>query len=149
MRPVVGLLVHGASALVLALAALASGPLVSFVAAPVAFLLVAQALAVRHGSGPDAPRRSVGLGLATLAFSLLLLAAAGPGAALLVAAAGLGLQPLSQALQEYPEMDALYRQVHDRLAPAGGTVQMLGRIGYGPQVAPSPRWPLEAKLVRA
>ena len=91
MRRASGLLVHGASALVLALAALASGPLVSFVAAPVALLLVAQALAVRRGSGPDAPRRSVGLGLATLGFSLLLLAAAGPAAALLVAVAGLAL----------------------------------------------------------
>jgi hypothetical protein len=86
-----GLLVHGASALVLALAALGSGPLASFVAAPVALLLVAQALAVRRGSGPDAPRRSVGLGLATLGFSLLFFAAARPGAALLVAAAGLAL----------------------------------------------------------
>lgn len=91
MRRASGLLVHGASALVLALAALASGPLVSFLAAPVALLLVAQALAVRRGSGPDAPRRSVGLGLATLGFSLLLLAAAGPAAALLVAIAGLAL----------------------------------------------------------
>ena len=60
---------------------------------------------------------------------------------------GLGFQPLSQALQEYPEMDALYREVHDRLAPDGGTVQMLSRIGYGPDVPVSPRWPLEAKLV--
>ncbi|MEM8879230.1 MAG: twin-arginine translocation pathway signal protein [Pseudomonadota bacterium] len=62
-------------------------------------------------------------------------------------AAGLGFHPLSQALQEYPEMSALYQTVHDRLAPDGGTVQMLARIGYGPRVAVSPRWPLEAKLV--
>ena len=60
---------------------------------------------------------------------------------------GLGTQPLSQALQEYPEMAGLYAEVHDRLAPAGGTVQMLARIGYGPPVSPSPRWPLEAKFV--
>ena len=64
-------------------------------------------------------------------------------------AEGLGFQPLSQALQEYPEMDALYTQVHDLLAPQGGTVQMLARIGYGPDVPVSPRWPLEAKLVSA
>lgn len=64
-------------------------------------------------------------------------------------AQGLGFQPLSQALQEYPEMAARYRAVHDRLAPDGGTVQMLARIGYGPDVPVSPRWPLEAKLVDA
>ena len=63
-------------------------------------------------------------------------------------ALGLGLQPLSQVLQEYPEMDSPYQTIHNRLAPNGGTVQMLGRIGYGPQVAPSPRWPLEAKIAQ-
>lgn len=61
-------------------------------------------------------------------------------------AAGLGFQPLSQALQEFPEMAEPYKTVHARLAPEGGTVQMLSRIGYGPDVAPSPRWPLEAKV---
>ena len=64
-------------------------------------------------------------------------------------AAGLGTQPLSQALQEFPEMADLYAEVHETLAPEGGTVQMLARIGYGPAVAPSPRWPLEAKIVEA
>lgn len=62
-------------------------------------------------------------------------------------AAGVAFQPLSQALQEYPEMAGPYRELHARLAPAGGTVQMLARIGYGPTVDPSPRWPLEAKIV--
>ena len=60
---------------------------------------------------------------------------------------GLDLQPLSQALQEYPEMDRLYRDIHARLAPNGGTVQMLARIGYGPAIGPSPRWPLETRLI--
>lgn len=64
-------------------------------------------------------------------------------------AAGVAFQPLSQALQEYPEMDKLYADLHARLAPQGGTVQMLARIGYGPEVAPSPRWPLEAKILDA
>jgi hypothetical protein len=64
-------------------------------------------------------------------------------------AAGVAFQPLSQALQEYPEMAVLYRDLHARLAPQGGTVQMLARIGYGPEVAPSPRWPLEAKILNA
>lgn len=61
-------------------------------------------------------------------------------------AVGLGVQPMSQALQEYPEMAAHYDRAHEMLAPGGGTVQMLGRLGYGPQVPVSPRWPLEAKL---
>lgn len=64
-------------------------------------------------------------------------------------AAGVAFQPLSQALQEYPEMAVAYRDLHARLAPAGGTVQMLARIGFGPEVSPSPRWPLEAKILDA
>ena len=46
-------------------------------------------------------------------------------------------------------MDAQYRKVHAMLAPNGGTIQMLCRLGYGPQVPRSPRWPLEAKIKRA
>ncbi|MDG4647314.1 twin-arginine translocation pathway signal protein [Roseibacterium sp. SDUM158017] len=60
---------------------------------------------------------------------------------------GIGTQPMSQALQEYPEMAGLYAGIHDRLAPDGATVQMWARLGYGPQVGPSPRWTLEEKLV--
>lgn len=62
-------------------------------------------------------------------------------------ALGLGFQPLSQALQEFPEMAGPHGQVHERLAPDGGTVQMLSRIGYGPAVANSPRWPLESRIM--
>lgn len=62
-------------------------------------------------------------------------------------ALGLGMQPLSQALQEFPEMAGLYDTVHKMLAPEGGTVQMWARLGYGPEVGPSPRWPLDAKIV--
>ncbi len=62
-------------------------------------------------------------------------------------AAGVDMQPLSQALQEYPEMAAHYAQVHDTLATEGETVQMLCRLGYGIEVGRSPRWPLEAKLI--
>jgi len=60
---------------------------------------------------------------------------------------GIGLQPLSQALQEYPEMADIYTSLHETLAPAGGTVQMWCRLGYGPDVAVSPRWPIEAKIL--
>lgn len=59
---------------------------------------------------------------------------------------GLAVHPMSQALQEYPEMASLYAEVHDRLASDGETVQMLGRLGFGPDVPQSPRWPIEAKL---
>ncbi|MEH6360177.1 MAG: twin-arginine translocation pathway signal protein [Amylibacter sp.] len=59
---------------------------------------------------------------------------------------GLSLHPVSQALQEYPEMAGQYRNIHDLLAKPGETVQMLGRLGYGPRMPQSPRWPLEAKL---
>lgn len=62
-------------------------------------------------------------------------------------AEGVAFQPLSQALQEYPEMSRIRADLHATLAPEGGTVQMLARIGYGPEVAPSPRWPLEAKIL--
>lgn len=61
-------------------------------------------------------------------------------------AVGLGVQPMSQALQEYPEMKGVYDDVHATLAPGGGVVQMLGRLGYGPDVGQSPRWQLEEKV---
>lgn len=64
-------------------------------------------------------------------------------------ALGLGFQPLSQALQEFREMAGPYARVHERLAPDGGTVQMLARIGYGPAVGTSPRWPLESRIMHA
>ncbi len=59
---------------------------------------------------------------------------------------GLSLHPVSQALQEYPEMKPHYDAAHALLAPEGHTVQMLGRLGYGPVIPRTPRWPLEAKL---
>ncbi|MEM7545536.1 MAG: twin-arginine translocation pathway signal protein [Pseudomonadota bacterium] len=62
-------------------------------------------------------------------------------------ALGLALHPVSQALQEYPEMDKHYKAAHDLLAEPGETVQMLGRLGYGPQTPLTPRWPLEAKIM--
>ena len=59
---------------------------------------------------------------------------------------GLGLHPVSQALQEYPEMKAPYARAHALLAEPGHTVQMLGRLGWGPEVARTPRWPLESRV---
>ncbi len=65
-------------------------------------------------------------------------------------ALGLGIHPLSQVLQEFPEMAALYSEARQELnAAEGGVVQMLARIGYGKTPPPSPRWPLSSRLVDA
>ena len=65
-------------------------------------------------------------------------------------AAGFALHPVSQSLQEYPEMAAPLADVHGRLGAAGEErVQMLGRLGYGPDTPPSPRWPLESRIAPA
>ncbi|MBI5718372.1 MAG: nitroreductase family protein [Burkholderiales bacterium] len=63
-------------------------------------------------------------------------------------AAGLVMQPLSQALQEYPEMAAPYAEVHRLLgaAPPRQTVQMWARIGHAPSAGPAPRRGLQAHL---
>ena len=61
---------------------------------------------------------------------------------------GLALHPVSQSLQEYPEMGTLYQEAHRVLGAAPGhTVQMLGRLGYGPDTAPSPRWRLDTRVI--
>lgn len=62
---------------------------------------------------------------------------------------GLALHPVSQCLQEYPEMSEHYAKAHTMFASEGQTVQMLGRLGYGPVIARTPRWPLEAKRLDA
>lgn len=64
--------------------------------------------------------------------------------------AGLGFQPLSQALQEFPEMAPAYDRAHELLAhQQGATVQMLARIGHAKAPPPAPREALESKLVNA
>lgn len=42
---------------------------------------------------------------------------------------GLVMQPLSQVLEEYPEMNTPYTEFKHAYAPGGGTVQMLFRVG--------------------
>ncbi len=62
--------------------------------------------------------------------------------------AGIAFHPLSQILQEFPEMRALYDAIHRDLNATGtSVVHMLSRIGYAPDQPASPRWPLEAKIV--
>lgn len=66
---------------------------------------------------------------------------------LLATQLGLSVQPISQAVQEYPEMKGEFDMVHKLVgAKPGQRVQMLARLGYAAQVEPTPRWPLEAKL---
>lgn len=60
---------------------------------------------------------------------------------------GLALHPVSQCLQEYPEVAAQYNSAHEMLAKPGETVQMLGRLGYGPETPFTPRWPLETRIL--
>ncbi|SDR32666.1 twin-arginine translocation pathway signal protein [Pseudovibrio sp. Tun.PSC04-5.I4] len=62
---------------------------------------------------------------------------------------GLSMQPVSQALQEFPEMAEHYSKVHEILAGPGETVQMLARLGYGPKIDPSPRWLLDTRVTNA
>jgi len=62
-------------------------------------------------------------------------------------AQGVALQPVSQALQEFPAMAGPYAQVQALLGQ-GGTVQMLGRLGWPTRPAPpTPRWPAESRMM--
>ena len=62
----------------------------------------------------------------------------------------LGFHPISQALQEYKEMQNQYAKVHKMLAAKPGQcVQMLVRLGHGELIAKTPRWTLQNKLVAA
>ena len=50
------------------------------------------------------------------------------------------MQPVSQVLEEYPEMEALYQEVHERFSGEGQTIQMLVRMGEAEKaVGHSPR----------
>lgn len=71
-------------------------------------------------------------------------------AQLAATAHGLSMHPLSQALQEYPEVQPLYREIHERLdAPAPRyTVQMWARLGHAPAVGPAPRRGLQPLIMK-
>jgi hypothetical protein len=66
-------------------------------------------------------------------------------------AAGVSLQPLQQALQEYPEQAAPHAEIRNLLdaAQATRTVQMWARVGFAPPVGPAPRRGVAAQLVQA
>lgn len=61
---------------------------------------------------------------------------------------GLALHPLSQVLQEFPAMSDLFDEFHRFVGvDQPERVQGLFRFGYAKSPAPSPRWPLESRLV--
>lgn len=62
-------------------------------------------------------------------------------------ASGLSMQPVSQALQEFPAMDALRAKLDELLGTQGPMrLHMLARLGYGPAVAQTPRWPAATRI---
>ncbi|MFC3226243.1 Acg family FMN-binding oxidoreductase [Marinibaculum pumilum] len=64
---------------------------------------------------------------------------------LTAAALGVAIHPVSQVLQEYPEMAALQEHFRTRLDVAPGqSVQMLYRLGYAAAADPAPRRGVEA-----
>jgi hypothetical protein len=71
-------------------------------------------------------------------------------AQLAATAQGLSMQPLSQALQEYPEQAQPYAQIHSLLEapPPRYTVQMWTRLGYAPPVGPAPRRGVDAHVLK-
>jgi len=66
---------------------------------------------------------------------------------------GLAMHPLSQVLQEFPEMAKKFEEIHDftGMRPpqsrADGRLQGLFRFGYAKFPPPAPRWPLESRLI--
>jgi hypothetical protein len=66
-----------------------------------------------------------------------------------LAATGLriAMQPFSQALQEYAEMQPSFAELEAALAsPPGTRVQMFARLGLAAAPPGSPRWPLDTRI---
>jgi hypothetical protein len=62
-------------------------------------------------------------------------------------AQGVAMQPLQQALQEYPEVAGPYRETRQALGVrATQTIPMWARVGFAPPVGPAPRRGLDAIL---
>ncbi len=63
-------------------------------------------------------------------------------------ALGLAMHPVSQILQEFPEMAALYEEYHNVLDVADpARVQGFFRFGYAAAPDPAPRWPVESFIL--
>ncbi|MBL8568567.1 MAG: twin-arginine translocation pathway signal protein [Phreatobacter sp.] len=66
---------------------------------------------------------------------------------LAAAAAGLSLHPVSQALQEFPEMAGVKARLEAALGIAApNRLHMLARLGYGPAVPQTPRWAASTRI---
>jgi hypothetical protein len=66
-------------------------------------------------------------------------------------AAGLGIHPLSQGLQEFPEMEPMHAAMRRGTGVAPGErIQMFGRLGHpaAPGIRVAPRWPAESRILR-
>ena len=69
---------------------------------------------------------------------------------LAAAARGLAMHPWSQGLQEYATQKPVFDALHKELAPDGGRIQMLARIGYPKSmIRPAPRRGLAAQILKA
>lgn len=63
---------------------------------------------------------------------------------------GLAMHPWSQGLQEYATQKPVFDALHKELAPDGGRIQMLARIGYPKaEIPPAPRRGLAAQIRNA
>ncbi len=61
---------------------------------------------------------------------------------------GLAIHPMSQSLQEYPEMAAEFAAIHRLLgAKKDERIQMFARVGYAEPSTQAPRWPLRKHII--
>jgi hypothetical protein len=62
---------------------------------------------------------------------------------------GLSMQPLQQALQEYPEQSQTHAQINELIHASSSklTIQMWGRVGFASPVEPAPRRDLDSLLI--
>jgi hypothetical protein len=102
-------------------------------------MLAATPAYVWSSTGGDSPAEAIAAGRHWLRLNLA------------ATAMGLALHPVSQALQEYPEMAPHLAEMHRLLGVvAPGKVQMLGRLGWLPAGSPAPgatpRWPAESRI---
>jgi hypothetical protein len=72
-------------------------------------------------------------------------------AQLAATAEGLSMQPLQQALQEYPEQKGPFEAMRQQLGLTNPshTIQMWTRLGKGPSIGPAPRRGVEAHVQKA
>lgn len=62
---------------------------------------------------------------------------------------GIAMHPLSQVLQEFPEMDSLYAAFHKEVGVnTPSRVQGLFRFGFADFPKASPRWPMKSSLTK-